>query len=433
VVAVIDVQVVIRHLGQALMRGEYVKLTAEIFRAGQPADPWAASWLGRRAIRQALRLRAVSDTSLTHDLYDGTKLTQKRLQEFIARYRIKGWRVTRSGRLSTANRDFIGLAEDHRFRDADGRSRFADLPDVDKILDQLHELQLIAGSDNRYRTPIWAFSTITGRMAPNGAAYPFATASWTRPTMMPAAGMALAYLDFASMEFGVAGGLSQCRNMLADYNTEPYLVLPILAKLLPSNATKETHRAEREAYKAPTLSLQYGGGASLMVHKLGLTKSQGQRLVDLHHERFAGYWAWSDRKVQRAFDDGELVALDGWRCGVTSLTTEFTARNWLIQANAQAIFRYAGLMMRALGLRLVAIVHDAVLIEAPVDRIDREVARATVCLERASRRFLRGLNLRVDPKIIRDGERFTDGRGAKVWAFVERTLREIEEGRVDVA
>jgi DNA polymerase I-like protein with 3'-5' exonuclease and polymerase domains len=251
--------------------------------------------------------------------------------------------------------------------------------------------------------------------------------------MMPAAGMALAYLDFASMEFGVAAGLSQCRNMLADYDAEPYLVLPILAKLLPADATKATHPAEREAYKAPTLSLQYGGGTGLMVYKLGITKSQGQRLVDLHHDRFAGYWLWSDRKIQRAFDDGELIALDGWRCGVTSLTTEFTARNWLVQANAQATFRYAGLMMRALGIRLVAIIHDAVLIEAPIDRIDLEVMRATVCLERASRRFLRGLALRVDAKIIRDGERFTDGRGAKVWGFVERTLREIEEGRGTVA
>lgn len=91
----------------------------------------------------------------------------------------------------------------------------------------------------------------------------------------------------------------------------PYLVLPILAKLLPAEATKVTHRAEREAYKAPTPSLQYGWGAGLLVHKLGVTRAQGHRLHDLHHERYNGYWRWSDRKIQRAYDDGELVALDG--------------------------------------------------------------------------------------------------------------------------
>jgi hypothetical protein len=34
---------------------------------------------------------------------------------------------------------------------------------------------------------------------------------------MPAAGSALAYLDFGSMEFGVADGFSQAPAMLADY------------------------------------------------------------------------------------------------------------------------------------------------------------------------------------------------------------------------
>ena len=46
-------------------------------------------------------------------------------------------------------------------------------------LDRLVDLAGIA-SDNRCRTPIWAFSTITARMAPGGSAYPFTTAAWTR-------------------------------------------------------------------------------------------------------------------------------------------------------------------------------------------------------------------------------------------------------------
>ena len=155
-------------------------------------------------------------------------------------------------------------------------------------------------------------------------------------------------------------------------------------------------------------------------------------LRNLHHDRYAGYWDWSDQRLQHASDEGELVARDGWRCGFSSKTSIFTARNWLIQANAQAIFRLAGLMMRRLGITIVGLVHDAVLIEAPADLIERDVARATYCLERASQLFLYGLKLRVDAKIIREGERFTDPRGAKVWDFVEQTLHEIEEGLIDV-
>jgi DNA polymerase-1 len=94
---------------------------------------------------------------------------------------------------------------------------------------------------------------------------------------------------------------------------------------------------------------------------------------------------------------------------------------------------YASLMMRRLGIRLIASVHDAVLIEASIDQIEREVARAIYCLERASQRFLHGLTLKVDVKKIYPGERFTDPRGEATWAFVERSLRELEEGRRDVA
>jgi len=250
---------------------------------------------------------------------------------------------------------------------------------------------------------------------------------------MPAVGTVLIYFDFASMEFGVAAALSRDPVMLADYAGEPYLILPILAGWLPRDADRRTHAAERERYKAPTLSLQCGGGAALMARKLGLTRSQGQRLVDLHHERYAIYWEWSDRQLQKAFDTGELVARDGWRCGVTSRTSIFTARNWLVQANSSALFRYGGLLMRQLSQPVIAPAHDAYLHEPAEDRVELEKMRAMHCLERASRRFLHGFALRVDAKIIRPGERFTDPRGEKTWAFVERSLRELEEGRLDAA
>jgi DNA polymerase I len=217
--------------------------------------------------------------------------------------------------------------------------------------------------------------------------------------------------------------------MLADYDKEPYLTLPILAGLLPRDATRASHGKVRDAYKPMILAVQYGGGGNLLARRLHLTPRQGHHLVELHHDRYEPFWGWSDWKLQRAFDDGELVARDGWRCGIDTRTSIFTARNWLIQANSAALFRYAGLMMRRLGIRVVAPVHDAVLIEASIDQAKQEAARATYCLERASRRFLHGLTLRVDAKFIYPGERFTDGRGETTWNFVESSLRELEEGR----
>jgi len=276
----------------------------------------------------------------------------------------------------------------------------------------LHEFELAAGADDRCRTPIWAFSTITGRMAPNGSAYPFTTPAWTRNLITPHRSTALAYLDFASMEFGVAAGLSHCPAMVADYaHGDPYLGLGIAARLAPPEATTRTHGPFRERLKPMVLAIQYSGGAGLVARRLGIDQRAGTRLVELHHQKYAGYWEWSDRRLYAAFADGRLATLDGWQCRVTSRTSEFSARNWLIQANSAGIFRYAGIMARRLGIRICAIVHDALLIEAPADRIEEEIARATMCLERASRMFLHDLVLRVDAKIIREGERFADKRG----------------------
>jgi hypothetical protein len=417
----------IRNFKQALMRGEYVKLAAEIFCAGQPADPWSADGFRQPEKRQAVRLRAVSNTSLTRGLYTADTLTNAKMKEFVERHHWESWwrRTPKTGHFGKAGKDFTVLGDRH--------AEYKGLADVGKTLSQLHDLKLIAGADNRYRTPIWPFSTITGRMAPDGSAYPFTTPGWTRYTVMPVSNTALTYIDFASMEFGVAAGLAQCPAMLADYDGEPYLTLPQLAGIAPPEATRHSHPELRDGCKAPILALQYGGGANLMARKLDITKSQGQRLVDLHHTRYERYWTYSDNSIQRAFDEGELVTKDGWRCGVSSNTSVFTARNWLVQAAAAAIFRYACLMMRGLGIRVIAVVHDAVLIEAPADQIDQEVARAVLCLERASRRFLHGKALRVDAKIVREGERLGDKRGTDIWEFFETTLRELEEGAAHAA
>jgi hypothetical protein len=411
----------ITNFPQMLQFGEFMKFTAEIFARGIPADPWSSGLLRDSEVRKSLRLRAVSDEKLTHGLYRGGSLDQLQLREFSIRHKVKTWRLTKTGKFGTKIRDLEVL--EALIPDARG------LADVHRTVTQLHELQLVAGTDGRYRTPLWPFSTITSRAAPNGAAYPFTVPSWCRFTMLCRPGKVLLYLDFSSMEFGVGAGLSRDPQMLADYAREPYLVLPILAGLLPPDATKYSHAADRDRWKPMILAIQYGGGGDLLDRRLGLVRGQGSRVQDLHRDRYAGYWDYSDRKLQRAFEDGELVARDGWRCGINTLSSIFSARNWLIQTNGAAIFRYGGLLMRSLRLPVIALVHDAVLLECDLDQMERGQALAIECLERASRRFLHGLTLRVDVKSIFPGERFAEKRGARTWEFVERNLRELEGER----
>ena len=73
--------------------------------------------------------------------------------------------------------------------------------------------------------------------------------------------------------------------------------------------------------------------------------------------------------------------------------------------------------------------HDAVLIEAPIDRIEADVALMQEIMRRASRIVLNANlagthELRTDAKIIRYPERYSDPRGGAIWTRVLGLLAE---------
>jgi hypothetical protein len=75
------------------------------------------------------------------------------------------------------------------------------------------------------------------------------------------------------------------------------------------------------------------------------------------------------------------------------------------------------------GIELCGPVHDAVLIEAPDERIEADVALMRKIMRRASRIVLNATadgpyELRTDATIVRYPERYSDKRGVKTWATV---------------
>jgi hypothetical protein len=73
---------------------------------------------------------------------------------------------------------------------------------------------------------------------------------------------------------------------------------------------------------------------------------------------------------------------------------------------------------------MLATAHDAVLIQAPLDRIEHDVARMTDCMQQAARALTDGFELRVDHDVKRPGERFTEERGRRTLEVVDRFLQE---------
>jgi DNA polymerase I-like protein with 3'-5' exonuclease and polymerase domains len=216
---------------------------------------------------------------------------------------------------------------------------------------------------------------------------------------------------------------------------DPYLGFAKRVGAVPSSATRQSHGDVRDQYKVMMLATLYGLMAETLATRLGISSFEAHEMLNQHRELFAQYWAWSDDWVQHALQTGTMHTAFGWNCatGITEFN-ERSIRNWPIQATGADILRIACIMVTRHGIRLLAPVHDAVLIEAPIDRIEADVALMREIMRRASRIVLNAdaagtHELRTDVKIVRYPERYTDKRGDAIWAQVLDLLAEARAER----
>ena len=207
----------------------------------------------------------------------------------------------------------------------------------------------------------------------------------------------------------------------------PNLAFAKLARLVPPDATKKTHAAERDRCKAVVLGVNYGMAAAGLAQRVGIPEHEAAHLPRLHRETYPRFWAWVDEQA-RGFDltrrirtclDWRLHATDGWK--PTALM------NWPMQSHGAEILRVAIIRLEAAGLAVIAPVHDAVLVE--VDAREAEDAARAVAWhmrEAAAQVLATDLEMRVDLKIIRPGERYSDPRGVRMWETVTRLVEAAE-------
>lgn len=343
---------------------------------------------------------------------------------------LHGWpRTGRSGQIQL---------DDGTIRDWSKVSpEFAVLYEARRILDQGSDgLRLDIGADGRCRTWLNPFGTKTGRNAPRepggygarGGPFLFAGARWVRGLLKPPPGKALAYIDWTSQEIQVGAALSGDENLVACYSSpDPYITFARLAGAVPDGATKKTHTRERSTFKTTLLGLGYGMGARTLAYRLGTTVHEAETLIRLHRRVFARYWAWNEMAVDLARRTGFITNPMGWRMIVTANTSPTTLKNWPVQSAGAAMLQTAVPMIERAGVRILATVHDAVLIEADQDEIESAVERATGAMESASR-IVTGstLTCRTDPKIVRYPDRYMDDDGQEMFDRVVAELDRIE-------
>jgi hypothetical protein len=417
----------------ALHRGEAVAALARSEHVGVPIDMEIFLQLADKTTWREMRDSMVPLVDV-HGIYVRDKLGEwhwnnARFEELVAAEGIN-WPRTETYKLDLRRKTFESMAKAY--------PQIEPLRQLRYIRDKLRSIKLSVGSDGRNRTVLWPFSSKTSRTQPKAKHWIFSPSVWLRFLIKPKPGKALAYIDYSSMEFLAAAALSDKHipgsnnPMLGSESGDPYLNFGKIVGLIPSDATRQTPGVGviRDRLKVLCLGVQYGMQKSTLATRLGVSDIEAHEMLQLHRDLFSQYWHWSEDWLHHSLTNGMMRTVYGWQCatGITEFS-ERSIRNWPIQSTCADIFRLAYVWGARHGLTLIAPVHDAVLLEAPEDRIEANVALMREIMRRASRVILNPtaggtIELRTDVKIVRYPDRFTDSRGTELWETVLKLLAE---------
>lgn len=295
----------------------------------------------------------------------------------------------------------------------------APLRELRHSLSQLRLNELAVGSDGRNRCLLSAFFSRTGRNQPSNTRFIFGPSVWLRGLIRPDPGQAVAHIDWEQQEFGIAAALSGDVAMMAAYTSgDPYLTFAKQTGAAPADATKASHKVERERFKVCALAVQYGMAEKSLAEALGQTEAHARDLLRSHRETYPRFWQWSQAAVDHAMLHGYLQTVFGWRVHVGPKVNPRSLANFPMQANGAEMLRLACCLATERGIKICAPIHDALLIEAEVDAIEEAVEACQAAMQEASEVVLEGFALRTDATIIRHPDRYSDPRGKRMWELV---------------
>jgi hypothetical protein len=427
---------------QALWRGFFMVVSAWVTHVGLPINVP----LYRRLALNAPTLRAALIAEYARpaaegglDVFEDGVFKQKKLGEWIKAHGLSRiWPRTPSGQFSTeratlermshpavdkllAFRANIDLLENIRTSfDAEGEIE----GDPDKIKG------LMLCPDGRNRAPLFPFGTKTGRNAQGPKAL-FPNPAWMRHLICPEKGRAVAYLDYVTQEPRIAAARSRDKVLAELCRREDFhIAMAIACGVAPPGATKAQFKAERRIGKTLGLAMMFGGGPPMLMRNAGVSRGQAMDLLRAQRKTLSLFYAWSDAYAYKGLCGAPLFSLMGWRFWPRYWPRggdppDRTCRNFPVQSVGSDIMHVAGCLALLAGIRICAIVHDAFVIEAAVEDIERVTEQMRAIMEEAARLVI-GVTIPAKPYIVRHGEQFVDEDGEEDFAMLMSMLEALE-------
>jgi hypothetical protein len=364
-------------VGRAVLRGEFSKVSARMEYRGIPIDKEIWSQLHDTATWDRIRKELIPPIDAAYGVYVGRTFTEHLFEAYLARECIP-WQRHPSGRLDLREKTFREMAKAY--------PQIAPLHELRHTLAKLRRIELRVGADGRNRTVLWPCQSKTSRTQPSASKFLFGPSCWLRSLIRPEPDQAVAYVDWSAMEFGIAASLSRDPRMMAAYSGgQPYIDFAISFGAASPGATKITHPDVHELYKVVCLGAQYGMQPVTLAQRLGISTVEAAEMLRHHRHIYAQYWQWSDEWLHRALSSGQMHTVFGWTLYLDLPEKELSVRNWPVQSHGAEILRLTCILADNYGLGLCCPVHDALLLESPLSRIDQDVALLKDIMRRASR------------------------------------------------
>lgn len=393
---------------RALLRGRYMMAVSRMQHVGVPID--VPTLKKMQAKWDLIQDELIAGIDHQYGVFEGRTFKAARWADYLERHQIP-WPRLASGELDLKDDTFRGMAKAH--------PQVAAMRELRSALSELRLSDLRVGDDGRNRCLLSPFRSKTGRNQPSNTRFIFGPSVWLRSLIQPRPGWAVAYIDYCQQEFGIAAALSGDQAMMDAYRSgDPYLAFAKQAGAVPANATKATHKSQRELFKQCVLAVQYGMGAESLAEKIGQPVITARWLLDLHRSTYRAFWRWSDASLDEFSLHGRLWTTLGWELRADGVVNPRSVRNFPMQANGAEILRLACIYLTEAGIRVCAPVHDAVLIESRGNALEATVNQAMDLMVEASAQVLGGFPLACDVNVIRHPDRYIDERGQAMWDTV---------------
>jgi hypothetical protein len=407
-----------------LLRGRYTCAMARIELNGVPLDT--------ESLQLALKHWEESKDEIvkrldTGGVYEGTHFREYRFEQLLSNMDIP-WPRLESGRLDLEDNTFRERAKIHG-------GTISNIREVRYALSKMRLNDFVIGKDGRNRTWLAPYGSVTGRNQPSNSKFIFGSARWSRSFIRPDPGTGLFYCDWGAQEIAIAAALSNDDALWHDYlSDDVYTAFGIRAGIIPTAGTKSTHPSERAMCKTVVLAQNYGQTAYGVAKRLSIKLDAGRQLVQLHRESYPTFHKWVRQQAQAGSLGLPLRTPFFWERRMKSFSQVNlrSLQNFHMQGTGADMMRLAACMLTEAGIRVCCPVHDAFLIEAPLDELDRTIAATEQIMGDASEILLgAGYRTKTDVKVITYPDVYRDEGAGDLYDYVMSVVADAE-GKVQV-